>query len=51
MAEEARKVSRIEKFNGTDFGFSRMQIKDYLYRKKLHLPLLGEKPLTMKDEE
>ena len=28
-----------------------MQIKDYLYRKKLHLPLLGEKPATMKDEE
>ena len=28
-----------------------MQIEDYLYGKKLHLPLLGEKPTTMKDEE
>ena len=51
MAEEAGKASRIEKFNGTDFGFWRMQIEDYLYRKKLHLPLLGEKPTTMKDKE
>ena len=28
-----------------------MQIEDYLYRKELHLPLLGEKPATMKDDE
>ena len=28
-----------------------MQIEDYLYRKKLHLPFLGEKPATMKDEK
>ena len=28
-----------------------MQIEDYLYGKKLHLPLLGEKPKTMKAEE
>ena len=28
-----------------------MQIEDYLYGKKLHLPLLGEKPETMKAEE
>ena len=28
-----------------------MQIEDYLYGKKLHLPLLGEKPITLKDEE
>ena len=40
-----------EKFDGTDFGFWRMQIEDYLYGKKLHLPLLGEKPATIKDEE
>ena len=51
MTEEARKASRIEKFDGTDFGFWRMQIEDYLYRKKLHLPFLREKPVTMKDEE
>ena len=51
MAEEAGKAFGIEKFNGTDFGFWRMQIEDYLYGKKLHLLLLGEKPATMKDEE
>ena len=28
-----------------------MQIEDYLYGKKLHLPLLGEKPAIMKDDE
>ena len=28
-----------------------MQIEDYLYGEKLHLPLLGKKPNTMKDEE
>ena len=44
-------MSGVEKFNGTDFGFWRMQIKDYLYGKKLHLPLLGEKLATMKDKE
>ena len=51
MAEEAGKTFGIEKFDGTNFGFWRMQIKDYLYGKKLHLPLLGEKLATMKDEE
>ena len=51
IAEEARKTSEIEKFNGTNFGFWRMQIKDYLYGKKLHLLLLGGKLATMKDEE
>ena len=28
-----------------------MQIEDYLYGKKLHLPLLGEKLAIMKDDE
>ncbi|RVX07261.1 Retrovirus-related Pol polyprotein from transposon TNT 1-94 [Vitis vinifera] len=28
-----------------------MQIKDYLYRRKLHLPLLGTKPESMKAKE
>ena len=51
IAEEVGKSSGIEKFNGTNFGFWRMQIEDYLYEKKLHLPLLGEKPATMKDEK
>ena len=51
MAKEARKAFGIEQFDGIDFGFWRMQIEDYLYGKKLHLLLLGEKPATMKDEE
>ena len=51
MAEETGKASGMEKFDGTDFGFWRMQIEDYLYGKKLHLLLLGKKPNTMKDDE
>ena len=51
MTEEAEKASGIEKFNGTDFGFWRMKIEDYLYGSKLHLLLLGEKPEAMKAEE
>ena len=51
MAEEAGKASGIEKFNGTDFAYWRMQIEDYLYSRKLHLPLLGTKPETMKAEK
>ena len=51
MAEEVGKVFGIENFDGTDFGFWRMQIEDYFYWKKLHLSILGEKPATMKDEE
>ena len=51
MAGEESKGSRIEKFDGTDFTYWRMQIEDYLYEKKLHLALLGMKPETMKDED
>ena len=51
MAEEAGKSSGIEKFNGIDFAYWRMQIEDYLYRRKLQLPLLGTKPEAMKAEE
>ena len=51
MAEEARKASGIEKFDGTDFAYWRMQIEDYLYGRQLHLPLLGTKPKAMKAEE
>ena len=51
MAKEVGKASRIEKFDGTDFTYWRMQIEDYLYGRKLHLPLLGTKPKTMKAEE
>ena len=51
MTEEARKMSRIEKIDGTDFAYWRMQIEDYLYGRKLHMPLLGTKPEVMKVEE
>ena len=51
MAEKVGKSSGIEKFDGTDFAYWRMQIEDYLYGRKLHLPLLGIKPEAMKAEE
>ena len=51
MTEEVGKASGIEKFDGTDFAYWRMQIEDYLYGRKLHLPLLGTKPESMKAEE
>ena len=51
MVEEVGKASRIEKFDGIDFAYWRMQIEDYLYGRKLHMPLLGTKPKSMKVEE
>ena len=51
MAVEEGKSSGIDKFDGIDFAYWRMQIENYLYGKKLHLPLLGTKPETMKDED
>ena len=51
MAGEEGKMSRVEKFDGTDFGYRKMQIKDYLYVKKLHLPLLGKKLDSMEEDE
>ena len=51
MAGEEGKGSGIEKFDGTDFAYWRMHIEYYIYGKKLHLPLLGTKPKTMKDED
>ncbi|KAG2675527.1 hypothetical protein I3760_12G007600 [Carya illinoinensis] len=50
VREEAKGVG-IEKFDGTDFAYWRMQIEDYLYGKKLHLPLLGRKPDDMSNED
>ncbi|CAM8913678.1 unnamed protein product [Rhodiola kirilowii] len=40
----------VEKFDGLDFRFWKMQIEDYLYSKDLHQPL-DEKPKDMKDKE
>nr|XP_010324808.1 uncharacterized protein LOC104648696 [Solanum lycopersicum] len=34
----------IEKFDGSDFSFLKMQIKDYLYQNDLHEPVIGVKP-------
>ncbi|KAK2378762.1 putative mitochondrial protein [Trifolium repens] len=50
MATDEGKV-KIEKFDGADFGFWKMQIEDYLYQKKLYQPLTGKKPTEMKDDE
>ena len=51
MAEEVGKAFGIEKFDGTNFAYWRMQIEDYLCGRKLHLPLLGTKSESMKAEE
>jgi len=50
MAADEGKVE-IEKFDGADFGFWKMQIEDYLYQKKLHQPLTEKKPESRKDDE
>jgi hypothetical protein len=50
MAGEEGKIG-IKRFNCTDFGYLRMQIEEHLYGKKLHQPLMGEKPDDMKDNE
>ena len=47
ISGEEIKGSGIEKFDGVDFGYWRMQIEDYFYGKKLHLSLLREKPKDM----
>ena len=41
----------IEKFDGFDFSFWKIQIEDYLYQKDLYEPLLGVKPNTMTTEQ
>lgn len=49
MAEEGK--VKIDKFDGRDFGFWKMQIEDYLYQKKLHEPLEEKKPDSMDEKE
>ncbi|PON51309.1 Pol-like polyprotein/retrotransposon [Trema orientale] len=41
----------IDKFDGTDFSYWRLQINDYLHSKKLHQPLSGKKPEKMEDDD
>ncbi|GJX94773.1 hypothetical protein Tco_0349359 [Tanacetum coccineum] len=42
---------KIDKFDGHDFGFWKMQIEDYMYQKKLHEPLAEAKPTCIKAED
>lgn len=44
MGSEENSSHGIIKFDGTDYAFWRMQIEDYLYGKKLHEPVFGQKP-------
>ena len=41
----------IDKFDGSDFRFWRMQIEDVYYRKKLHEPVSKIKPKDMKEDD
>jgi len=41
---------KIEKFNGMNFSFWKMQMEDYLHQKDLYLPIV-EKSKDMSDEE
>ncbi|GKA71685.1 hypothetical protein Tco_0777824 [Tanacetum coccineum] len=42
---------KINKFDGHDFRFWKIQIEDYLYQKKIHEPLVEAKPTCMKAED
>ncbi|KAE8703438.1 cytochrome P450 71A9-like [Hibiscus syriacus] len=42
---------KIEKFDGADFGFWKMQIEDFLYQKNLYQPLSEKQPEGMKNED
>jgi hypothetical protein len=44
MTEEGK--LRIEKFDGSNFRFWKMQVEDYLYQKDLYLPLEACKEMT-----
>ncbi|KAL6541995.1 hypothetical protein OROGR_011481 [Orobanche gracilis] len=50
MAADEGKV-KIEKFDGADFGFWKMQMEDYLYQKGMHEPLTDKKPESIKEED
>ncbi|CAO2827530.1 unnamed protein product [Amaranthus hypochondriacus] len=50
MAADKGEV-KLEKFDGKDFGFWKMQIGDYLYQKKLYQPLEEKKPEGMQEAE
>ncbi|XP_058226165.1 salt tolerance receptor-like cytoplasmic kinase 1 [Rhododendron vialii] len=48
MAEEKYKI---EKFNGTNYGFWKMQMEDILYQKDLYHPISGTKPESIKQAD
>lgn len=50
MAADKGKV-KVEKFDGADFTFWKIQIKDYLYQKKLHQLVKEKKSDLMKECE
>jgi hypothetical protein len=52
MARQEGKIGT-EKFDGKDFGYWKMQIEEYIYGRKLNLPLdlLGEQPDSMEDDQ
>ena len=47
---ESSKIG-IEKFDGSDFSFWKMQIEDCMCQKGLHEPLLGVKPDSITMEQ
>ena len=50
MASKEGSALGFTKFDGSDYSYWRMQMDDFLFNKKLHLPL-GSKPEGMKVEE
>ena len=50
MTAEDRKV-KLDKLDGADFRFWKMQIEDHLYQKNLYQPLSENKPESMKNED
>ena len=49
MAEDGR--AKVDKFDGHDFAFWKMQIEFLLYQKKLHEPLSENKHFLMRQED
>ena len=47
---ESSKIA-IEKFDGSNFSFRKMQIEDYQYQKDFNEPLLVVKPDTMATDQ
>ncbi|KAG9444911.1 hypothetical protein H6P81_016251 [Aristolochia fimbriata] len=51
MAKKSSKTGKIEKFDGSNYQWWRMQIEDHLYEKQLHLPIIGVKLAEMKADK